>query len=135
MRLFNECVQMWNSAQSEDAEIETSKLSPAFDLSLPINIYLFLVFRLYFVWKSLSEMGVRTYNEELHYLEKFLQFVGKSKRFRVNMKVEGIFYVNAHLEKLMFDELRNFCRPGTVGGFLPGMKQIGNVAALPGIVS
>ncbi|GFS86634.1 hypothetical protein NPIL_474851 [Nephila pilipes] len=51
------------------------------------------------------------------------------------MKVEGIFYVNSHLEKLMFDELRNFCRPGTVGGFLPGMKQIGNVAALPGIVS
>ena len=34
----------------------------------------------------------------------------------------------------MFDELRNSCRPGNVGGFLPGMKQIGNVAALPGIV-
>lgn len=34
----------------------------------------------------------------------------------------------------MFDELRNSCRPGNVGGFLPGMKQIGNVAALPGII-
>ena len=34
----------------------------------------------------------------------------------------------------MFDELRNACRPGMVGGFLPGMKQIANVAALPGIV-
>lgn len=34
----------------------------------------------------------------------------------------------------MFDELKNACRPGTVGGFLPGMKQIANVAALPGIV-
>lgn len=34
----------------------------------------------------------------------------------------------------MFDELRNACRPGTIGGFLPGMKQIANVAALPGIV-
>lgn len=34
----------------------------------------------------------------------------------------------------MFDELRNACRPGSVGGFLPGMKQIANVAALPGIV-
>ena len=32
----------------------------------------------------------------------------------------------------MFDELRNACRPGMVGGFLPGMKQIANVAALPG---
>ena len=34
----------------------------------------------------------------------------------------------------MFDELRNSCRPGQIGGFLPGMKQIANVAALPGIV-
>ena len=50
------------------------------------------------------------------------------------MNVEGIFYVNNTLEKLMFDELRNACRPGMVGGFLPGVKQIANVAALPGIV-
>ena len=35
----------------------------------------------------------------------------------------------------MFEELRNACRPGMVGGFLPGMKQIANVAALPGIDS
>jgi len=35
----------------------------------------------------------------------------------------------------MFEELRNSCRPGMVGGFLPGMKQIANVAALPGIVN
>lgn len=42
--------------------------------------------------------------------------------------------MNNTLERLMFDELRNSCRPGTVGGFLPGMKQIANVAALPGIV-
>ena len=49
-------------------------------------------------------------------------------------QVEGVFYVNERLEKLMFDELRNACRPGAVGGFLPGMKQIANVAALPGIV-
>ena len=34
----------------------------------------------------------------------------------------------------MFDELRNFANHGGVGGFMPGMKQIGNVAALPGIV-
>ncbi|CAH8550638.1 unnamed protein product [Heterobilharzia americana] len=50
------------------------------------------------------------------------------------LKVEGVFYVNDFLEKLMFDELRNFTRSGDYGGFLPGMKQIGNVAALPGIV-
>uniref|UniRef100_A0A8C6XQY6 3'-phosphate/5'-hydroxy nucleic acid ligase n=1 Tax=Naja naja TaxID=35670 RepID=A0A8C6XQY6_NAJNA len=46
------------------------------------------------------------------------------------MEVEGVFYVNDPLEKLMFEELRNAC----AGGFLPAMKQIGNVAALPGIV-
>ncbi len=48
--------------------------------------------------------------------------------------MEGVFYVNERLEKLMFEELRNACRPGALGGFLPGMKQIANVAALPGIV-
>ena len=34
----------------------------------------------------------------------------------------------------MFDELKNSCRTGAFGGFLPGVKQIANVAALPGIV-
>ena len=43
-------------------------------------------------------------------------------------------FADPHLEKLMLEELRNSCRPGQVGGFLPGVKQIANVAALPGIV-
>jgi tRNA-splicing ligase RtcB len=34
----------------------------------------------------------------------------------------------------MFEELRLSCKTGGVGGFLPGIKQIANVAALPGIV-
>jgi len=50
------------------------------------------------------------------------------------MKVEGVFYVNDFLRELMFDELRHFAASGDYGGFLPGMKQIANVAALPGIV-
>jgi tRNA-splicing ligase RtcB (3'-phosphate/5'-hydroxy nucleic acid ligase) len=50
------------------------------------------------------------------------------------MKVDGIFYVNKNLEPLMFEELRNSCRSDGIGGFLPGMKQIANVAALDGIV-
>lgn len=50
------------------------------------------------------------------------------------MNVEGVFYVNKNLEKLMFEELRNSCKSDGIGGFLPGMKQIANVAALPGIV-
>lgn len=54
--------------------------------------------------------------------------------FQPNMNVEGVFYVNSTLEKLMLEELKNSCRPGMTGGFLPGVKQIANVAALPGIV-
>nr|XP_045626362.1 RNA-splicing ligase RtcB homolog [Procambarus clarkii] len=80
-------------------------------------------------------MVVRQYNEELKFLEKLTPNSWRIKKgFQPNMNVEGIFYVNDHLEKLMFDELRNACRPGSIGGFLPGMKQIANVAALPGIV-
>lgn len=54
--------------------------------------------------------------------------------FRWHLQVEGVFYVNKLLEKLMLEELQNSCRPGMIGGFLPGVKQIANVAALPGIV-
>lgn len=80
-------------------------------------------------------MVVRQYDEELKYLEKIDQTCWRIKKgFQPNMKVEGVFYVNKTLERLMFEELRNACRPGAVGGFLPGMKQIANVAALPGIV-
>jgi len=68
-------------------------------------------------------------------LEKVSSNCWKIKKgFQPHMNVEGVFYVNSYLEKLMFDELRNACRPGMVGGFLPGVKQIANVAALPGIV-
>lgn len=42
--------------------------------------------------------------------------------------------MNQSLERLMLDELRQSCRSGGYGGFLPGVKQIANVAALPGIV-
>lgn len=78
---------------------------------------------------------VRTYQEELQYLEKINDYSWRIKKgFVPNMKVEGIFYVNSHLESLMFEELKNSCKSGGIGGFLPGMKQIANVAALPGIV-
>ncbi|KAK3600637.1 hypothetical protein CHS0354_031549 [Potamilus streckersoni] len=80
-------------------------------------------------------MVVRTYQEELSYLEKMTPNCWRIKKgFVPNMNVEGIFYVNDSLERLMFDELKQSCRSQGYGGFLPGMKQIGNVAALPGIV-
>lgn len=78
---------------------------------------------------------VRSYSEELQYIERINQTTWKIKKgFVPNMKVEGVFYVNDHLEKLMFEELQYACKPGGFGGFLPGVKQIANVAALPGIV-
>jgi len=80
-------------------------------------------------------MVVRTYEDEQEFLEKINDHCWRIKKgFQPNMNVEGRFYVNAPLEKLMLEELRNSCRPGQVGGFLPGVKQIANVAALPGIV-
>jgi hypothetical protein len=77
----------------------------------------------------------RTYAEECSYLrridsEKFEIRVG----FVPNMRVPGYFYVNSVLEPMMFDELASAGASGGVGGFLPAVKQIANVASLPGIV-
>lgn len=48
------------------------------------------------------------------------------------MRVPCTFYVNQHLQTLMFEELEQFVSRGEVGGFLPAVKQLANVAALPG---
>ncbi|RUS72920.1 hypothetical protein EGW08_019316 [Elysia chlorotica] len=78
---------------------------------------------------------MRSYQEELKYLERVNDHCWHIKKgFVDNMKVDGYFFANSHLEKLMFDELRQSCNNKGFGGFLPGMKQIANVAALPGIV-
>lgn len=78
---------------------------------------------------------VRSYKEELEYIEQLNPYSWRIKKgFVPNMNVEGIFYVNDHLRDLMFEELKLSCSTGGIGGFLPGMKQIANVAALPGIV-
>jgi tRNA-splicing ligase RtcB len=54
--------------------------------------------------------------------------------FVPNMRVPGTCYVNKDLEPLLFDELKAFSSTGGHGGFLPAVKQLANVAALPGIV-
>lgn len=51
------------------------------------------------------------------------------------MHVPGIVYVNDRLQGLLFEELQAACQRDDHGGFLPAVKQIANVAALPGIVS
>ena len=49
-------------------------------------------------------------------------------------QVPGAFYVNDELNELLMEELQQHTSAGGVGGFLPAVKQIANVAALPGIV-
>ena len=83
-----------------------------------------------------GKMLRRTYQQEMRYLERV-----SPTQWRVNpgfvpgMRVPGVFYVNARLETLMFEELGAYCDRGDVGGFLPAVKQIANVASLPGIVA
>ena len=54
--------------------------------------------------------------------------------FVPGMHVPGEFYLNARLKDLLFEELQVHCERGGHGGFLPAVKQIANVAALPGVV-
>ncbi len=78
---------------------------------------------------------VRTFAKEMEYIRRITPWQYEIKKgFVEGMNVEGTFYVNSALEELMFDELRSHCSSGGFGGFLPAVKQIANVAALPGIV-
>ena len=47
----------------------------------------------------------------------------------------GYVYVNDNLKTLLLDELRQYTdRADKSGGFIPAVKQLANVAALPGVV-
>lgn len=50
-----------------------------------------------------------------------------------DMRVPGYFYVNKDLETNIFQELEQYATHHA-GAFLPAMKQLANVATLPGIV-
>lgn len=78
----------------------------------------------------------RTYDQERSYIKKITPWKYEINKGFVNgMNCKGTFYVNSALEGLVFDELRCSCGTGSFGGFLPAVKQIANVAALPGIVN
>ena len=78
---------------------------------------------------------VRTYEEESAYVTPASPCAWDIARgFVPNMTVPDKFYVNQALKPLMFQELEAYCSAERIGGFLPAMKQIANVAALPGIV-
>lgn len=55
---------------------------------------------------------------------------GIKQGFVPHMNVDGRVYVNQTLRKLLFEELQH----QGAGGFLPAVKQVANVASLPGII-
>ena len=83
-----------------------------------------------------SESIERSFQEECAFIKKLTPYKYEINEGFVNgMNCKGTFYVNSALEGLVFDELECSCnRNGSYGGFLPAVKQIANVAALPGIV-
>ena len=84
---------------------------------------------------EIADLSVRTYEQEKGFLEQLSPTKWRIRRgFVPNMNVDGVFYVNAELQALVFSELEQFCRANARQGFLPALKQIGNVAGLPGIV-
>mmetsp|Transcript_25834 Transcript_25834/g.68301 ORF Transcript_25834/g.68301 Transcript_25834/m.68301 type:complete len:515 (-) Transcript_25834:56-1600(-) len=84
---------------------------------------------------SVDAREKRTYDGEMDFIKQETPNMYSIKPgFVKGMNVPGRFYVNSALEKLVFDELRSYSRQSSnVGGFLPAIKQIANVAALPGI--
>jgi tRNA-splicing ligase RtcB len=77
----------------------------------------------------------RTYEEELAFLEKVSKTHYKINiGFVENMRVPGMVLVDDTLEELLLAELKESASGEKGGGFLPALKQIANVAALPGIV-
>ena len=87
------------------------------------------------------EGKIRSLEEELAFLERSSPVSWRVRQgFVPGMRVEGSFYVSEKLQKLMVEELEQYVsrevgaggRRG--GGFLPAVKQLANVASLPGIV-
>ena len=77
---------------------------------------------------------VRTYDEERRFLDQVTDCKWRIRPgFVPNMRVPGTFYVNAALQELVFSELEQFAKSNARQGFLPALKQIANVAGLPGI--
>ena len=86
-------------------------------------------------FRASSAGVVRTYEEECSYFTKAAPVQWNiAEGFVPNMRVPCMFFVNDRLKSLVFEELENHCQAGHRGGFLPAVKQMANVAALPGIV-
>jgi len=77
----------------------------------------------------------RTFEQEKSYLKKVAPCrYDISVGFVPNMRAPGTFYVNEVLAPLVFDELSTYNSLLAGGGFIPAVKQIANVAGLPGLI-
>ena len=90
-------------------------------------------------WRAANMSKVtRTYEEEAAFIKNDGGKGGVSysidRGFVENMNVPVRFFVNDRLKPLLDGELKQYSTSGGVGGFLPAMKQMANVAAMPGIV-
>jgi tRNA-splicing ligase RtcB len=82
-------------------------------------------------------MDLRKYSRSVEDDMKFLHKISPTRYcidigFVPGMKVPAVVIVNDELEHLILEELKS--ASGDKGGFLPALKQVANVAALPGIV-
>lgn len=87
--------------------------------------------------KKKTPVQKRTLEEEKAFLHKESPTLYKiDEGFVPGMRVPGYVIVNDPLEELLLDELAASAPGGDKrgGGFLPALKQVANVAALPGIV-
>jgi len=80
-------------------------------------------------------MARRTFDQEREFIHQTGAVEWEiDKGFVPGMRVPGKFFVNDKLKNMVFEELRQHIGRGGTGGFLPAVKQISNVAGLPGIV-
>ena len=85
----------------------------------------------------MTDVSARSYDEEAAFItEASPTKLIVAEGFVPNMRVRGEVYVNERLRALVLGELRAYCESeGARGtGYSPALKQIANVAALPGVV-
>ena len=79
------------------------------------------------------EVNKGSYEQDLEFLESIDDNCLRIKKgFVPNMRVEGRVFVDAAFRELLLGELRQYHEKPS--GFLPALKQVANVASLPGIV-
>lgn len=87
-------------------------------------------------WRAAAKHGPQiSYEEAKSFFTQISPVQWSIKEgFAPNMRVPATFYVNDRLKALVFEELEHHCVAAGIGGFLPAVRQMSNVAALPGIV-